>query len=250
VLSGEAYQHTRTRINDKIRNENTDPGVRGALIEMQDALDEAVGRNLPPEDQRAWRTVRTQYRNYLPLESGMASNGASTAEGLLSAKQLQAGIKANMGKRSRATGQNDFQDLADAGEVTMTKPQDSGTPAGLKAQGLRAALTGLASLAGGSGVGLAAHSMGVDPMVAGGAGMFTTAAMGGIPAVVRAAKVSPTGQAILGRQGPRVDTGDPTSVVGLGPGGGTGEVSPAMARFILATIRAEAMRDRSDQKGR
>ena len=63
-------------------------------------------------------------------------------------------------------------------------------------------------------------------------------------------KVSPTGQAILGRQGPRVDTGDPTSVVGLGPGGGTGEVSPAMARFILATIRAEAMRDRSDQKGR
>jgi hypothetical protein len=193
--------------------------------------------------------VRTQYRNFLPLESAMSSRGANTAEGLLNAQQLQAGIKANMGKRSRATGQNDFQDLADAGEVTMTKPADSGTPAGLKAQGLRAALTGLAATAGGGAAGLGAHAMGVDPMIAGGAGLFTTAAMSGIPAAVRAAKMTPTGQAILARQGPRVDTGGPTNVVGLGPRGGTGEVSPEMARFILATIRAEAMRDRSDQRG-
>ena len=245
TLSGDSYQAQRSRIGEIIRDENTDPGVRGALIAMQDRLDEAVARNLSPEQQAAWRTVRAQYRNFMPLESAMAAPGANTASGELNAKQLQAGIKANLGKRARAAGRNDFQDLADAGEVVLQKPSSSGTAENLRAQLARMASLGIGTASGGMSL-----LFGADPATAVAIGGGTQAAASAYPAARDAFIRSPAGQAILSRQGPTIDQGGPTRVAGGGPLGGDVQMSPEMARAFLAAMRAEAMRDRSDERQR
>ncbi len=144
ILTGEAYQSIRTRINKLVGQESTEPGVVGALMDMKDKLDEAIEQSLPSNEQSAWRTVRAQYRNYLPIERAKAAQGQGAAEGVINPKQLKTGIKAIEGKREIASGDRPMTELAEAGEAVMEKPPSSGTAERAKNQ-----LAQLIALAGG-----------------------------------------------------------------------------------------------------
>ncbi len=59
-------------------------------------------------------------------EGGTARPDPSQGTGEITPGALQAGVKATQGGRSRATGRDDFQDLADPAEVVMQKAKSSG----------------------------------------------------------------------------------------------------------------------------
>jgi hypothetical protein len=200
TLTGAGYASARSKINEKIRSEATDDGVRSAMIDFQDALDDAVGRNLSTEDQHAFRQVRSQYRNFLPIERAKAAPGAGAAEGFINPAQLKAGIKATQGRRQVSAGEGPLTDLAESGVVTMNKTANSGTN-----PRQRAALAGVIPLA------VAAASGGAGAAQFGGPIGALLAGVGGIgaaayPAIRDALITSRPGQAFLGRQGPTVST--------------------------------------------
>jgi hypothetical protein len=189
----------RTRINELIRDENTDPGVVGALGEMQNVIDEAVQANLSGEDAAAYRRVRAEYRNFLPLERAKSSRSQGTAEGVINPAQLQTGIKGAQGRREVAAGEGEMTDLAEAGGTVMETPRSSGT-----AENLRAQLAGLLPLAA-SGIGVGGSLMAELPAGATtgvGAGLGLTAAA--VPMLRDAFVRSGVGQRIMSRQGPRI----------------------------------------------
>ena len=198
ILTGQGYQSARSKIGDMVRNPNTDDGVRGALIDMQDALDEAVQRNIAdPALAAEFRTLRARYRNFLPIESARAKAGAE--EGFISPAALKQSIGATQGKRELATGDSPLTELAEAGAGVLKPPRSSGT-----AENMRSMLAGLipASVGAVGGIGSLLHGM--DPKQAAmiGAGGLLTAA--GLPLARDIATVSDLGQRILSRQGPRI----------------------------------------------
>ncbi|MER8619164.1 hypothetical protein NKG99_20390 [Mesorhizobium sp. M1409] len=201
VLTGAGYASARSKINEKIRSEATDDGVRAAMIDFQDALDDAVGRNLSPEDQHAFRQVRGQYRNFLPIERAKASPGAGAAEGFINPAQLKAGIKATQGRREVAAGENPLTDLAESGTVTMNKTANSGTNPRQRAS--LAGLIPLAAAAASGGAGMLGGLGGPGGALLGGTAGLAAA---GFPALRDAWITSRPGQAFLGRQGPTVST--------------------------------------------
>jgi hypothetical protein len=207
VLTGTGFQSARSKIGQKIR-ETSDDGVRGALIEMQDHLDDVIGRNLPPDVQRAWRTVRAQYRNFLPIEFAKSGQGATKRLGAIDPQSLMTAIRSVEGRRQVASGDRPMTQLAEAGGGVLTRPQTSGTP-----EGLREILAGTATLGGGglalSGANMLAHMLPENiqtPMqilatVLGGAAGFA------VPKLRDAFTRSGFGQAVAGRNlAPRVGT--------------------------------------------
>jgi hypothetical protein len=241
TITGEGFKNIRTRINKLIGNENTDPGVTGALMEIKDRLDDAVARNLPPEEQSAWRRVRAQYRNYLPIERAKASGAAQGAsEGTITPPQLRSGVRAVEGRREIASGERGMTDLAEAGSAILERQRSSGTAERLAAQ--RAGLPTLAGAALGGG-GLAAQilSGGVPSVPAIAAGMGGLA-LTALPRVRDAFIRSDVGQQILSRQGPRIDTGGPVPVPGSGviPFVSGGTVGPPTAQVLQQLQRSAA----------
>ena len=199
-LTGTGYQNTRSEIGDIIRNESTDPGVRQALLDFQDALDDGVSRYLSPEDQAAMTRVRGQYRNFLPIERARAGAGSETAQGLISPTQLRTGIKAAQGRREVAAGGGPLTDLAEAGTAVLEKTPQSGTQPRLAAA-TRGILPAAAAIRG-SGGGMAAGLGGGMGLLAGSGAALATV---GLPMLRDAYIRSPAGQAILARQLPRVE---------------------------------------------
>jgi hypothetical protein len=199
-LTGAGYASARSKINEKIRSEATDDGVRSAMSDFQDALDSAVSRNLSADDQAAFRTVRAQYRNFLPIERAKAAPGAGAAEGFINPVQLKAAVKATRGRREVAAGDDPLTDIAESGTVTMNKTPNSGTNPRQRASLAGLVPLGAASLAGGAGVSQFGGPVGA--ILGGMAGLGAAA----YPALRDAWVTSRPGQAFLGRQGPVVST--------------------------------------------
>jgi hypothetical protein len=247
VITGEGYKNFRTKINALIGSENTDPGVTGALMDMKDKLDDAIGRTLPANEQSAWRKVRAEYRNYLPIERAKAAPGRQAAEGVINPKPLKTGVKAIEGRREIASGERPMTDLAEAGETVLEKPQSSGT-----AERARSQLAQLiATIGAGAGGTIGAALQGGPAAIALGA----LGAAGGIgyPMARDAFVRSDAGQRILGRQGPRIDTGTTTPVPDVRfPTGNpiVRDVGNPTAQALMEFIRQSAMQAEREQGDR
>lgn len=200
MLSGVAYKDTRSKLNDIIRN-TEDDGLRKAAMDMQDVLDTHIEQHLPPQEQSAWRTVRSQYRNYLPIEHAKSAGGGRSARGEISPLGLKAGVKAIEGKREIASGERGMTDLAESGAAILEEPRSSGT-----AERRRAQLSGLLPLLSGGG-GLAAMLQAGLPGPLS-AALATAGAAGAmaIPAARDQFIRSDFGQKMLARQGPQMGT--------------------------------------------
>ena len=125
VLSGPQYQNIRSNIGKVAKSADGTTG--GALRDIQNALDDAVGRNMPPEVLPAWQQVRQEYRDFLTIEKAATRAGADSASGLISPSALRSAAKSTEGTRASAAGRGNFDDLSRAGVQGMQSFPDSGT---------------------------------------------------------------------------------------------------------------------------
>jgi len=128
-IPGEFYQAARSRLDRMARSSRNDPQLQEALFGIRNALDDAMERGLRAAnspDLGAWREVRSQYRNFIPIERAATGAGAETAQGILSPSQLKNAV-ASQNRRAYARGQGDLADLVRAGEAVMKPLPNSGT---------------------------------------------------------------------------------------------------------------------------
>ncbi|GKX35268.1 MAG: hypothetical protein MnENMB40S_28860 [Rhizobiaceae bacterium MnEN-MB40S] len=128
TLTGEKYQSIRSTLGEEARNA-TKPEVRRALYDIQNALDDAMERNIRlynPSDAGAWTEARQLYRNMLVIQDAATRAGETSALGLITPSQLRSAAT-RQNKSGYARGKGDFADLARAGEALMRPMPNSGT---------------------------------------------------------------------------------------------------------------------------
>lgn len=157
-MSGAMYQDTRSRLSRQANTaRQTDPAFSQALRGVRDALDDAMGRSVSPQDRETWQTIRRQWGNMRRVENAVASSGE-----LITPASLATAAKT--GRRGQyVRGEGDLDELAQAGKAVMSPLPNSGTPAGMAAW---EALTG----------GLAGHGLGADSITGAAAGLAIPAA--------------------------------------------------------------------------
>ena len=130
-VTGEVYQEMRSTIGRL--SKNADPATRGALRELQEALDDGVERHLSGQTRQAWQEARGLWRNFLVIEDAATRAGEKAADGIITPQALRgAAIKQN--KRAYSRGRNDFVELADAGVSALSPLPNSGTAGRLGAK--------------------------------------------------------------------------------------------------------------------
>lgn len=127
-ITGEQYQALRSRLGRAL-NSTSSPELKGALGDIQEALDGAMERSIAannPNDLGAWKQTRRDYANLMTLKDAASGAGEDAALGLISPAKLRQAVAARNGK-AYVTGQGDFADLARAGVGTMAPLPQSGT---------------------------------------------------------------------------------------------------------------------------
>ena len=147
-ISGEVYQKTRSNIGRAIRAQNGvngDKEYQGALIGLQNALDDAAQRSMmragAQDSVEALQTARQQYANLMVIEDAVARSGQAGASGQINASALSAAAKSAVGKRQYARGVGDLNELSRAGDAFVRPLADTTTAR-------RNALLGLSAMAG------------------------------------------------------------------------------------------------------
>jgi hypothetical protein len=120
VMSGKKYQKYRSRLERYARN-TEDPELRTVFREMRESLDEAMDRNIRPEDAGAWKKVRGQYRDLLVVEDATTMKTPEANVGLITPPALQTGVANVYGQRNLATGQGPLTGLSTAASGIMTE---------------------------------------------------------------------------------------------------------------------------------
>ncbi len=167
LMPGAQYQSWRSRLG-RIAQKTADPQLRGALRDMQGALDDAMERSITasgnPADAALMRETNRQYRNYKIMEPAITGAGENAALGIVSPSKLRTSTAQKTG-RAYQTGQGDFGELARAGEAIMKPLPNSGTGPRVQASA-NAALAG-ALMGGPPGAAAAAGGAWLYPKVAG-----------------------------------------------------------------------------------
>ena len=184
TISGEEYQALRSQV-DRFSRATNDPMLGHALFGIRTALDDAMQRTMSPQDQAAWRTARTEYRNLMVVQQAATGAGEDAALGIISpAKLRQAAV--GQDQRGYVRGRNDFSDLAHAGQAVMTPLPQSGTAARVASRVVPAAVGNLVG-----------SILTGDPTLGGTAGVLAGL---GAPAAVGRTVLSGPGRAYLGNQ--------------------------------------------------
>lgn len=133
-ISGDMYQKTRSNIGRAIRSQNGmngDKEYQGALIGLQNALDDAAERSMlragAQDDVAALQSARQRYANLMTIEDAVARSGQAGASGNINASALSAASKSAVGKRQYARGIGDLNDLSRAGDAFVRPLPDSTT---------------------------------------------------------------------------------------------------------------------------
>lgn len=133
-ISGDVYQKTRSNIGRAIRAQNGvngDKEYQGALIGLQNALDDAAERSMlragASDDVAALQGARQRYANLMTIEDAVARSGQAGASGQINASALSAASKSALGKRQYARGVGDLNDLSRAGDAFVRPLPDSTT---------------------------------------------------------------------------------------------------------------------------
>lgn len=156
MLSGRAFQSIDSNLGKAIAA----GGERSVyLADLQEALRDAMGKNLSPEDAAAWANARAQYRDLKTIEPLISDQGL--VSGNVSPAKLMGRVNANKsGKASMARGgRGDLGDLAAIGQRFVKETVgNSGTAPRLAVMeamrsaaptlGLAGAATGLGNLYG------------------------------------------------------------------------------------------------------
>lgn len=200
AIDGPAYQAMRSRLDKQARASRNDPQLQDALFGIRNALDEAMERSISPEDAEAWGMARHDYRNLLVIEKASQGAGENAAMGLISPAALRQAATSTFGKRSYVRGRNEFSELAQSGQATMTALPQSGTAPRTAVRNLGAPFLSAVGAMAGSPAGLPGSLAGA-------------AAGAAIPHVAGRAILSPLGRRYLANQ---VLDGVPSGSNGVG----------------------------------
>jgi len=131
VMSGEQYKALRSRIERMRRGQAKDPELSMFLADVRNSMDDLMERSIAarnPADAGAWREVRNQYRNLLPIERVAAGGGEAAAEGALSPARMRQAITSSASdRRGYARGRGDYAEPVRAGNAILTPLPQSGT---------------------------------------------------------------------------------------------------------------------------
>ncbi|TGP33333.1 MULTISPECIES: hypothetical protein [unclassified Mesorhizobium] len=131
TLPGPEYQTIRSDLSSAA-NSTTNQTIADAFRGLRNALDDAMGRSIPADEQQAWQTLRSQYGNMKVLQKASLGGGEDAGLGVISPARLR--MAASSGNAGRfATGASDYTDLAKAGQAVMTPLPNSGTAARIAA---------------------------------------------------------------------------------------------------------------------
>lgn len=148
---------------------SADTATRNAAAEALEAVDDAINASLvaagKPEVVSKLSEARNQYRNLLALER--AAQRSET--GLITPAQLRNALLVQ-GRRRYVQGKGDLGSLTRAGVEVLKDLPNSGTQQRLSAGQV------MSGAAGGTGVGLGAFGLGLDPMTATAVGAATAVA--------------------------------------------------------------------------
>ena len=165
-IPGDVYKARRSQITADARD-ISQPETKRALLEIRDALDEAMERsmtaravNVPQavRDVERWREARRQYANLMIAEDAV-TRGRAEARGMgtVSPVALEGAASAGPRRKNFIRGRSDYTTLARAGNAVLTPfPQSGTTTRGWASNLVPAAVGGLAL---GGGGGLASQDM-------------------------------------------------------------------------------------------
>lgn len=149
---------------------SSDAAMREAAIESLEAIDDAINASLiaarKPEAIAQLREARGQYRNLLAVEDAAKR---ADVEGVLSPLQLRSAL-IKQGRRRYVQGKGDLGPITRAASDVLKPLPNSGTQQRLSAGQM------LPSAAGGTGAGLGAAGLGLDPLTATAVGAATAVA--------------------------------------------------------------------------
>lgn len=231
VLDGRTYTSLRSRLGALGRSASNSER-QDAYYGIQRALDDAMERNMSPDDVEMFRNARREYRDFIVIEQAATGAGENAAMGLISPAQLRQATVSKHGRRNYARGQGDFPELARAGVSTMTPLPQSGTAPRNAVRNLM--MAGPSILGAGVG-GSVAHIPGAIAGAAAGAA---------IPSVVARAMLSRPGQSYLANQllpaaAGRTGRGvGPVAAMVAGQSSGLGEVERAMMEQLYPPPKA------------
>jgi hypothetical protein len=138
-ISGEDYQMMRSRLSKRAQNaRGSDNELADAYRGVRDALDNGMDRSIRPADAGEWARLRREYGNMKVLERAAVGGGEEAGMGIISPARLRMAASSGKSKGRYVRGEDDFSDLAHAGQAVMTPLPNSGTPGRLRAQNLGA----------------------------------------------------------------------------------------------------------------
>jgi hypothetical protein len=126
VIEGEAYKNIVTRIRELADSSSGD--TQQALNDMRDALDNAVARNMGPEQAAAWQGARDKYRGLMTVERSMGGRGQGAAGFDIEPGALRSAITSE-GPASVAEARNPLTPKANAGVEVLTDRPNTNTAA-------------------------------------------------------------------------------------------------------------------------
>ena len=131
-MPGDVYQTTRSDLSRQAHGaRNSDPMLSQALAGIRDALDNAMGRSITPQDQALWQQTRRQYGNFKTVQNALKNTDAAGNIRVTPASLVQAAATRSPGQFARGQG-GDFTQLAqDAQAILRPLPQSGTTPRAL-----------------------------------------------------------------------------------------------------------------------
>ena len=125
TIPGEVYQATRSALGDQERRLliNGNGPLSKAYGELKGALDQAMFRNLTPEDAAAWKANNLRYYNMKRIEGAVANAGGYGNLTGASLAQAQRSQRANQ----YAKGRSDPDQVAAAAQFLLKPLPNSGT---------------------------------------------------------------------------------------------------------------------------
>lgn len=125
TFSGKGYQNTRSMLDKQAKSmRNSNPAESDALMNIRNAIDEAMGRSTSPADQAAWKQANNDWMVMKNIEKSI-----DPVQGDISPRKLLTSLKTRDPNRViYGNGDQQLTDVAKVGkEFIAPKVADSGT---------------------------------------------------------------------------------------------------------------------------
>ncbi len=128
VIDGKKISFIRSELADFERAYAGNPKMKAPFTELRRAVDQAIDRSIPKEDQTALREVRGLYKDLTRLDEVMSKAGPQSTSGIIPFVQLNNLLQQRAKSVSRGSSATpEFTEAAQIGSKFLREPKSSGT---------------------------------------------------------------------------------------------------------------------------